>query len=118
MAEIINIQNLDPNTFEFQEYSVEDTSLITSNVFETSFNPKSDYIEYIIYDLNNNILFSNEIGYPNYTLEDNQLFIDPVTNLTSTGFTEGEYNTLYNLCKNSFSKGVQLSQPSKINLRL
>jgi hypothetical protein len=96
MAEIINIQNLDPNTFEFQEYSVEDTSLITSNVFETSFNPKSDYIEYIIYDLNNNILFSNEIGYPNYTLEDNQLFIDPVTNLTSTGFTEGEYNTLYN----------------------
>jgi hypothetical protein len=96
MAEIINIQNLDPNTFEFQEYSVDDTSLITSNVFETTFDPKSDYIEYFIYDLNNTILYSNEIGYPNYTLEDNQLFIDPVSNLQTQGFTEGEYNTLYN----------------------
>jgi len=97
MAELININQLDPNTFEFQEYSLEDTSLITSNQIETTFDPESDYIEYFVYDLNNNILFSNEIGYPNYTLEDNQLSLEPVSNLQSVGFTEGNYNTLYNI---------------------
>jgi len=97
MAELININPLDPNTFEFQDYSLEDTSLINSNQIETTFNPESDYIEYFVYDLNNNILFSNEVGFPNYTLEDNQLSIDPLTNLQSVGYSEGDYNTLYNI---------------------
>ena len=97
MAELININPLNPNTFEFQEYSIEDTSLINSNQFETSFDPNNNYIEYFVYDLNNNIVFSNETGFPNYTLEDNQLVIDPVANLQSVGFTEGNYNTLYNV---------------------
>ena len=106
MEEIINIQPLNPNTFEFQEYSSEDTSLISSNVFETTFDSQTDYIEYFIYDLNNNILYSNEIGYPNYSIIDNQLSLEPVNNLKSQGYTEGEYNTLYNFFTNKLGSSA------------
>jgi hypothetical protein len=106
MEEIINIQPLDPNTFEFQEYSSNDTSLINSNTFETIFDPQKDHIEYFIYDLNNNILFSNEIGYPNYSIIDNQLSLEPVDNLKSQGYGEGEYNVLYNFFSNKLGSSV------------
>jgi hypothetical protein len=96
MAEIVNIQSIDPTTFELQEYSSKDNSLILSNTLLTSFNPENDYIEYFIYNLNRNILYSNTIGYRQYTLLDNQVTIDPETDLKSFGYTEGQYNTLYN----------------------
>ena len=44
MTEIVNIQNIDPITFELQTYSPEDTSLITSNDIPTQFNPETDYL--------------------------------------------------------------------------
>ena len=56
MAEVINIIPINPTTFEFQEYSVEDTSLINSNVIDTTFDPSTDYIEYFIYNINNELL--------------------------------------------------------------
>ena len=37
MAEVINIQPINPLTFELQEYSSEDTSLITNLEIQTSF---------------------------------------------------------------------------------
>jgi hypothetical protein len=103
MAEIINTIPLDPTTFEFQEYSLNDTSLITSVEVENSFNPLTDHIEYFIYDLNGNILTSNVSGYNGYRLLDNVLTIYPETDLTIQGFTEGQYNTLYNFVSNKLS---------------
>ena len=96
MAEIINTIPLDPTTFEFQEYSLSDTSLITSVEIENSFNPSIDYIEYFVYDLNGNIAYENITGYPGYKLIDNVLTLSPDVDLTTLGFTEGQYNTLYN----------------------
>jgi hypothetical protein len=96
MAETVNITPLNPNNFEFQEYSLEDNSLITSLEIETSFNPQTDKIEYFIYDLNNNILFENVTGYTGYRLLDNVLTLYPDIDLISQGYTEGQYNTLYN----------------------
>jgi hypothetical protein len=99
MAEIVNIQNINPQTFELQEYSQEDTSLIIStDVFDT-FDPTIDHIEYFIYDLNGNILYENVAGYSQYSLIDNNLVIDPENDLKSQGFLEGNYNTLYNFLK-------------------
>jgi hypothetical protein len=106
MAEIINIQSLDPTTFDFQEYSNNDTSLINSNVLDVSFNPNSDYIEYFIFDLNNNVLHENNIGLLNYKLLNNQLTLDPETDLKNTGFDEGEYNTLYNILSNKLGSST------------
>ena len=96
MAEIINTIPLDPTTFEFQEYSLSDTSLITSVEIENSFNPSTDYVEYFVYDLNGNIAYENITGYPGYRLIDNVLTLYPDVDLTTLGFTEGQYNTLYN----------------------
>ena len=103
MPEIVNIQQLNPTTFELQEYSIQDVSLIpitdTFDVFDTT----TDHIEYFIFDLNNNLLYSNVIGYPNFSLIDNNIVINPENNLKSQGYTEGNYNTLYNFLKNRAS---------------
>jgi hypothetical protein len=124
MSEIININELNPSTFEYQTYSVEDTNLISSVEQNTSFNPEKDYIEYFIYDLNGNILSSNTSGYPNYQLLDNQLSINPVNDLKANGYEEGSYNTLYNflspkLDSNSFTKYyISEISPDRTELRL
>ena len=103
MAEIINTIPLDPITFEFQDYSISDTSLITSIEVENTFNPQTDYIEYFVYDLNGNILTSNTTGYTGYRLLDNVLNIYPDIDLTTQGYTEGQYNTLYNFLSNNLA---------------
>ena len=109
MADIVNIKELDPTTFDFQDYSLEDQSLISSLDVDNSFNPAQDYLEYFIYNLNGDILSQNTSGYPSFTLLDNQIVLDPENNLRSAGFDEGTYNTLYNflsnkLGSNSFTK--------------
>jgi hypothetical protein len=107
MERIVNIQNVDPNTLQLQNYSVEDESLI-SNFTEQDivFNPTEDYIEYFILDLNQNILFSNVAGYPNYRLRDNLVTIDPQNDLELQGYTEGQYYTIYNFLKRKLSSNV------------
>ena len=100
MAEIVNIQSINPQTFETQTYTPEDINLIsTTDVYE-NFNSTVDHIEYFIYDLNRNILFSNVIGYPNFKLIDNNIVIDPEADIRLQGYEEGNYNTLYNFLKN------------------
>ena len=100
MAEIVKIKELNSDTFEFQDYSTKDDNLIPSLDIATSFNPSTDYLEYFVLDLNNEIQFSNTSGFPNYTLLDNQISIDPEANLRSAGFSEGSYNTHYNFLSN------------------
>jgi hypothetical protein len=124
MAEIINITPLNPTTFEFQEYSVSDTSLITSIETENSFDPTTDHIEYFIYDLNGNILTSNVFGYNGYRLLDNVLTIYPDIDLTTQGFTEGQYNTLYNFVSNKLASNpnntyyISQISPDRTEVRL
>lgn len=96
MAEIVNITSINPFTFEEQAYSFQDEALITSIDINTSFNPNTDLIEYYVYDLNGDIVFQNNTGWPSYQLLDNVLVLDPESDLKSIGFDEGQYNTLYN----------------------
>jgi len=103
MAEIVNIQSINPQTFEAQTYTPEDINLIpTTDVYE-SFDSTVDHVEYFIYDLNRNILFSNVTGYPYFKLIDNNVVIDPEADLKRQGYEEGNYNTLYNFLKKSSS---------------
>ena len=124
MAEIVNITSLNPNNFEFQDYSLEDNSLITSLEIETSFNPNTDRVEYFIYDLNGNILYDNVSGYPGYSLIDNIMTLDPQADLIRQGYTEGQFNTLYNfvsskLASNSnFNYFISEISPDRTEVRL
>jgi len=107
MAEIVNISQLNPQTFELQEYSQQDTSLIiATDVFDT-FDPTIDHIEYFIYDLNRTPLYVNDDSYPVYSLINNTLVIDPEEDLKRQGFTEGNYNTLYNFLKNRLASSYE-----------
>jgi hypothetical protein len=97
MSKIVNIQPVNPITFEYQTYSPQDESLISSFEVTNNFNVSSSYIEYFIYDLNNTILYSNEIGYSGYSFQGaNVLTIDPQIDLETQGYTEGQYYTVYN----------------------
>jgi len=95
MAEVINIQPINPLTFELQEYSSEDTSLITNLEIQTSFDSKIDKVEYFVYDLNNQLLYE-DLNFSGYKLIDNILTLYPGENLVFQDFNEGQYNTVYN----------------------
>ena len=51
-----DIQKIDPNSLQPQEFSVEDESLVPSYEIEGLFNPSSSKVEFFIYNLNNEIL--------------------------------------------------------------
>jgi len=99
MNKIVNINNINPNNFQQQNYTIEDESLISSNIFENNWLPQEDYLEYFILDLSSTILFKNIIGYPKYKLIDNNLVLDPLKNLEDEGFTSGKFFTVYNFLK-------------------
>ena len=104
MEKIVNIQIVDPNNFQIQNYSDKDESLIANYTEQDIiFDPTVDYVEYFIFDLNKNILYSNEIGYPYFKLRDNLITIDPQKDLELQGYTEGQYITIYNFLKRKLS---------------
>ena len=106
MDKIVNIQNVDPNTLQLQNYSQADESLISNANIDITFDPSQDYLEYFILDLNQNILFSNVAGYPNYKIYDTTISIDPQNDLELHGFTEGQYYTIYNFLKRKLASSV------------
>ena len=108
MAKIVNIQNVDPNTLQLQNYSFEDESLISNSVQDITFNSSEDYIEYFVLNLNENIV-SLDYNFTNYNISDNLITLDPQKDLEDTGFTEGQYYTIYN-----FLKRKLLSSPDRI----
>ncbi len=99
MAEA-KITQVNPTSFELEDYSVADENLISSIEVETLFNPQTDYIEYFVYNPNNGgIVYppnNSPSNYNEYTLEDNILAINPEEDLRVNGFFEGNYNTFYN----------------------
>jgi hypothetical protein len=96
MDKIVNIQNLDPVTLELQTYSIDDQNLISSFDLENSFTSSVDYIEYSIYDINQNLLLYIN-NFNNYSILNNNLQLDPEKDLEVYGFDEGQYITNYNL---------------------
>ena len=106
MDKIVNIQNVDPNTLQLQNYSQADESLISNFTQDITFDPSQDYLEYFILDLNQNILFSNVAGYPNYRIHDTSVIIDPQNDLEVHGYDEGQYYTIYNFLKRKLSSSV------------
>ena len=106
MDKIINIQLVDPNTLQLQNYNAEDESLISNFETDVTFDPSQDYLEYFILDLNQSILYSNVAGYPGYQIRSNNIVIDPQKDLESQGYTEGQYYTIYNFLRRKLSSSV------------
>jgi hypothetical protein len=108
MAEIINISSINPITFEFQDYSIEDTNLITNLEVSSVFDPQKNKIEFFIYDLNNNVIYQNVNNFNQYTVTNSDtIVLDPGLNVTSQGFTEGQYNVVYNFIENKLASSPE-----------
>ena len=85
-----NITKINPSTFEFQTYEIQDDNLISKITLDTNLNG-NNYIEFFIYDLNKNLLSSN-LNYTNYRVEQvnpddtTNIIIDPEIDIIEEGF--------------------------------
>ena len=57
MAEETKIIQVNPDNFQLQEYSSNDSSLIASFELDTNFSSSTDYIEYSVYDANQSLIY-------------------------------------------------------------
>lgn len=112
-AEIVQIDTQD---FSSQTYGGQDTNLISTFEVNTSLS-SSSYIEYFVYDTNQN-LFSTDYNFSQYTiLADgksagsgnvvSQIIIDPEKSLIDSGFDQGEYITYFNFFNKQIGSELQ-----------
>ena len=103
MSQTTTILPINPTTFELQDYSTQDISLISNFTVEPTFDPSTNYVTYFIYDLNGNVVFASETNFQGYNLIDQEVYIDPENDLRSAGFDIGQYNVVYNFINNEVS---------------
>jgi hypothetical protein len=119
-TEIIQI---DPQDLTTQIYESQDTNLIPSFDINTTLTEES-YIEFFIYDLNNNLISSQNNftsysvlndGQSSQTNELNQINIDPEQNLRDFGFDQGSYITYYNFLNKKIGSDIEPLYISEIS---
>jgi hypothetical protein len=124
MANTVTINNIPSNFFELQDYSIQDDTLIANSTVQSTFNPLQNYVSYFIYNLNNEIIYSNEAGFSGWSFLDEQVYLDPQRDLEQVGFTIGEYNTLYTFLNNEVSSSIfnqfyiETISPDRTEIRL
>ena len=122
----VEIFQIDPNSFSFQEYSPQETSLITSVEVNTYLDSGS-YIENFLYTLNSDLLSSN-YNFKDYTiLNDGQspgtngnivtidINVTSSSNLLSNGTTLGQYISYYNFLQKEIGSNLQELYISEIS---
>ena len=111
----INVTQIFPSS----PYSSQDEKLISPTQVEATFNPSTDYIEYVISTPNNSFQ-TVDYNYGAYSFPINgtvisndisSIEINPITDINSRGISSGDYNTYYNFYRNELSTG-----PSNKNL--
>ena len=103
MAKTVTLNSIDPVSFEYQEYSTQDDNLIVNFTVEPTFDPLKNYVAYYVYDLNDTVVFSNEINFLGYSIINGQVVLNPEVDIEAVGFEEGQYNVVYNFLNNELS---------------
>jgi len=128
---IINIIN--PESFELQDYSLNDQNLVPSFITSSAFNIVENVVEVYIYDINQSLL-DYENDYRRYSLIQegnsqgfdilNSITVDPERDLVDFGFDQGEYNIIYNFFDNKIGSSfntryfIKEISPSRQEIRL
>ena len=94
MAKTVTLNSINPISFEYQEYSIQDDNLIVNFTVEPTFDPLKNYVAYYIYDLNNTVVFSDEINFLGYSIINGQVVLNPEADIEAVGFEEGQYNVV------------------------
>jgi len=107
MEDKILILPVDSQTFEVMDYSTEDNSLISSFELDTEFSKSSDYIEYYIFDENQNIIFpESTTELLSYSIKDGHVMLDPKQDLERNSFDEGNYYINYNFYRKHLNSDI------------
>ena len=98
MADQTNIISLNPNSFSSEVYSPQDESLIGSSIEQNQFDTNTDYVEYFIFDLNNNKISpsGNDATFTDFNILDNEIYVNPETDVLNRDIDTGTVNSLYN----------------------
>ena len=108
----IIINQVDPTTFEFQQYTEQDNILISSSRLDTSFNPNTDYIEYYAYDESQKLLYpisgSGErvAIVTDFNVINGDTILYPSRNLEDIGYDYGSFFSTYNFYRKLLSSDV------------
>ena len=113
MADNIKIVGEIIETQQISRYSDEDLNLLFPELLKEDFGQQNDYIEYFVYDIENNLLNTNYL-YKDFKLPPTSYIdpvsgslpiieIDPVKDLQNLGYSSGEFITQYNFFNNKVS---------------
>ena len=108
MEENYNIFPVNPDTFEYQEYSQVDENLIPTQSLDTAFTQSTDTIEFYIYDDNQNLIYpvTDDITFTSYSVREGDIILDPPKNLKSEGYYEGDYFAYYTFFRNKIGSSI------------
>jgi hypothetical protein len=91
-------------------YNESDVILLNSSLTQSVFNPSENYIEYTIETIDGSFITTdynyNRYSFPNSGVTSNNIgdiIINPESDITSNGYSGGEFNTYYNFLKNELS---------------
>ena len=107
MENQIQIFPVDSVTFELQTYSSQDTNIISSLEVDTTFSQSVDYIEYYVYDENQNLIYPDTTQeLYNFTVKDGDINLSPDQNLAGFGFDNGTYFITYNFYRKRLASSI------------
>ena len=107
MEDKVLVLPVDSQTFEIENYSIEDVSLISSQELDTNFSQSTDYIEYYMFDENQNLIFPSKTEeLLTYTVRDGHVLLDPKQDLEREDFNEGTYYINYNFYRKRLNSSI------------
>ena len=97
----ITIQQVNPVTFEFQQYAEQDNILISSSRLDTAFTSSTDYIEYYAYDENKTLIYPSlpnvkAVSVDSYSVINGDTILYPDQDLENIGYDYGSFYSTYN----------------------
>jgi hypothetical protein len=108
MNDNILILPVDPETFAVQTYSQKDVDIISTSEVDTAFSQSTDYIEYYVYDENQNLIYPNNTEeLLTYTIKEGHVNLDPIQDLQRLGFDEGNYFSNYYFYRKHLGSSIQ-----------
>jgi len=108
------IIQVDPTTFEFQQYTEEDNILISSSRLDTAFSSSTDYIEYYAYDENKSLIFPLETNIPafslrNYSTLEGDTCLYPAEDINEIGYDGGQFYSTYNFYRKLLASDITIN---------
>ena len=107
MNEEITISQLDPTTFEIQEYKTSDVELIALSDLDTEFSASTDYIEFYIYDENQTKIYpQSTIPLTSFNIKAGDVLLNPQSDLENLGYDIGKYSIVYDFYRKRLSSNI------------